>query len=245
MEKAQIQIKENIAELAEAFAERFASLAKEAVAARGKFLAVLSGGGTPLIAYRLLAKRPLREMVPWDRVHLFWGDERYVPQDNPESNFRQASEALLNYVNIPQSNIHPMPTDLPLDEAAQAYDQTLRSFVEASQRSVRFDLVMLGLGSDGHTASLFPGQSALWKDPVIITEGSYQGRPAKRLTLTPLALNQTRDVVFLVSGEAKADALANGLGETKDANRFPSQAINPPNGKVLWMVDAAAAKLIA
>lgn len=245
MEKAQILIEENNVELAEVFAERFASLAKKAIVARGRFLAVLSGGGTPLKAYHLLAKLPLGDIVPWEKIHLFWGDERHVPQDDSESNFFQAREALLDHVNIPTENLHPMPTNLRPDEAAQAYAQTLRSFAEASQTSVRFDLVMLGLGSDGHTASLFPGQSALWKDLVIVTEGSYQGRPAKRLTMTPLALNQTGEVVFLVSGEAKADALANALGETRDANRFPSQAINPLNGKVLWMVDTAAAKLIA
>jgi len=242
--KSKIHISQNGELLAKSFTEHFVSLANDAISKRGRFFAVLSGGGTPLMAYRLLAKIPLREVVPWEQVHLFWGDERHVPHEDPQSNFGQAREALLDHVNIPDENIHSIPTYFSPGEAAQAYAQTLRSIAEANQSSVRFDLVMLGLGSDGHTASLFPGQSALWNDLVIVTEGSYQGRPATRLTMTPLAFNQARKVVFLVSGEAKADALANALGETRDADRFPSQAIDPTNGKVLWMVDSAAAKMI-
>ena len=245
MLKPEILIRKNGDLLAKSFAEHFAHLAIQAIRERGRFLVVLSGGGTPIIAYHLLAKKPLREFVPWEQVHLFWGDERYVPQDDPQSNFWQAREALIQYVNIPETNIHPMPTDLPPGEAAKSYTQTLRSFAEPNQTSVRFDLVMLGLGSDGHTASLFPGQSALWNDLVIATEGNYQGRPATRLTMTPLAFNNSREVVFLVSGEGKSEALANFLGKIGDADQFPTKAINPIEGRALWMVDADAANGLA
>ncbi|MBT3189047.1 MAG: 6-phosphogluconolactonase [Anaerolineae bacterium] len=236
----EVLISENSEALAKTFAEHFAKQALQAVEERGRFLAVLSGGGTPLKAYRLLAESPLRESVPWQDVHLFWGDERHISHDDLQSNFYQAREALLKHVNIPEENLHPVQTHLQPDKAAEAYEETLLSYAEASQNCVRFDLVLLGLGNDGHTASLFPSQSALWKNPVIVTEGSYQGRPATRITMTPLAFNQAREIVFLVSGAGKAEALTAALGEIRDVDRFPSQSIEPTDGSVLWMVDKDA-----
>ncbi|MCF6278520.1 MAG: 6-phosphogluconolactonase [Anaerolineales bacterium] len=241
MKKNQLQIEENAEKLAEAFAAHFIRLAEEAVRERGRFLVVLSGGGTPLKAYRLLAETSRRQIVPWQQIYLFWGDERYVPQDDAQSNFRQAYEVLLSHIDIPPGNIHPIPTNLPPAAAARAYAETLRSFAEAGQICARFDLVVLGLGHDGHTASLFPGQSARWDQLVITAEGSYDGRPSTRITLTPPAFNLAREVVFLVSGATKAEALHAARGEIRDVNRFPSQAIKPADGRVLWMVDKAAA----
>lgn len=243
MPTLEIRVIENSDLLAKTFAEHFAHQAMQAVYQRGRFLAVLSGGGTPLKAYGLLAESPLRESVPWEHVHLFWGDERYVPHSDPQSNFWQAREALLDRVNIQVGNLHPVPTNLPPDEAALAYGQILHDYAEAGQMSACFDLVLLGLGNDGHTASLFPGQSALWRDRLVIaTDGNYQDRPAIRITMTPLALNNALEVVYLVSGESKADALADSLGKTRDADRSPSQAINPTHGTLLWLVDKDAAK---
>ncbi len=228
--------------LAQSFAEHFAKKADEAIRARGRFLAVLGGGGTPLKAYRLLAQEPLKSQVDWAKVHLFWGDERHVSHDDAGSNFYQAREALLKHVDIPEENLHPMPTHLSPDEAVDAYYQIIASYTEAGQKHARFDLVLLGLGSDGHTASLFVGQSTLWAKPIITTQGEYEGRPANRLTLTPLVLNQAREVVFLVSGASKADALVNALGDERDIERFPSQAIS---GETLrWMIDEDAAQKI-
>ena len=240
MKTPNIFISQNSDTLAQDFAGYFAEKAEESISQRGRFLAVLSGGGTPLKAYRLLAQEPLKSKIAWKKVHLFWGDERFVPHDDPQSNFYQAKEALLKYVDIPDKNLHPMPTHLSPVEAVDAYYQTLSLFAEAGQNHVRFDLVLLGLGSDGHTASLFGRQSALWDNPVITTEGDYQGRPSVRLTLTPIIFNQAREIVFLVSGESKADALANALGKVRDIERFPSQAIAPENGRVRWMVDKDA-----
>ncbi|MBT3338094.1 MAG: 6-phosphogluconolactonase [Anaerolineae bacterium] len=234
MNKKNLTTFPNSETLALAFANHFAQKADEAIRTRGRFLAVLSGGGTPLKSYRLLAQEPFKSQVDWAKVHLFWGDERFVPHDDPQSNFYQAKEALLDHVNIPAENLHPMPTELSPREAVDAYRQVLSSFAEPSQNHIRFDLVLLGLGDDGHTASLFVGQSALWINPIISTEGDYQGRPSTRLTLTSIVINQAREIVFMVSGASKADALANALGDEKDLNRFPSQAIS---GRVRWIVD--------
>ena len=245
MNPQNLTISPNSETLALTFAEHFAQKADEAIRARGRFLALLSGGGTPLKAYRLLAQEPFKSQIDWKKVHLFWGDERFVPHDDLQSNFYQAKEALLDHVNIPAENLHPMPTHLSPREAADAYRQTLDSFAEPSQKQIRFDLVLLGLGDDGHTASLFVGQSALWTNPVTTTEGDYQGRPSTRLTLTPIVLNQAREIVFMVSGTSKADALADALGEENDINRFPSQAFVPNNGFLRWMVDEDAAEKIS
>jgi len=239
MKPQNLTISPNSETLAQAFAEHFAQKADEAIRARGCFLAVLSGGGTPLKAYRLLAQEPFKSQVEWQKVHLFWGDERFVPHDDPQSNFFQAKEALLDHVDIPAENLHPMPTRFSPREAVDAYQRLLDSFAESSSNHVRFDLVLLGLGDDGHTASLFVGQSALWTHPVVTTAGDYQGRPSMRLTLTPILINQAREIVFMVSGASKADALANALGVEKDIGRFPSQAIS---GNVRWMVDENAVK---
>jgi len=238
MKPRNLIISPNSETLAQAFAEHFAQKANEAIRASGRFLAVLSGGGTPLKAYRLLAQEPFKSKIDWKKVHLFWGDERHVSHDDAGSNFYQAREALLKYVDIPEENLHPMPTHLSPRKAVDVYSQTLRSFAESGQKQIRFDLVLLGLGDDGHTASLFVGQSALWIDSIVTTEGDYQGRPSTRLTLTPIILNRAREIVFMVSGTSKADALANALGVEKDINRFPSQAIS---GNVRWMADKDAA----
>ncbi|MCP4141596.1 MAG: 6-phosphogluconolactonase [Chloroflexi bacterium] len=238
MKKQNLTISPKSESLAQTFAEYFVQKAKESIQECGRFLTVLSGGGTPLKAYRLLAQEPLKSQVDWQKVHLFWGDERFVPHDDSQSNFYQAKEALLDHVDLPEENLHPMPTHLEPDKAVKNYFQTLDSYTEAGQKQVRFDLVLLGLGDDGHTASLFVGQSALWTNPVVTTEGDYQGRPSTRLTLTPMIINQAREIVFMVSGASKADALANALGVEKDINRFPSQAISGP---VRWMVDEDAA----
>ena len=239
MKPTNLSIFPNSDALALAFAKHFAQKADESIRARGRFLVVLSGGGTPLKAFHLLAQEPFKSQIDWVKIHFFWGDERHVPHDDPGSNFFQAREALLMHVPVSEENLHPMPTDLAPGDAAEAYRRTIAAFTEASQKHVRFDLVMLGLGSDGHTASLFVGQSAQWTSPVITTEGEYEGRPAIRLTLTPPVINRAREVVFLVSGASKADALANALGDEQDIDRFPAQSISAET--LRWMVDADAA----
>jgi 6-phosphogluconolactonase len=231
--------------LAAAFADRFARLARKAVESRGRFLAALSGGQTPLRSYRLLGVEPHKSGIPWSEVHLLWGDERFVPGDHPENNYGQAAAAFLNRVAIPQENVHPIPTDNPSSAAAaRAYARLLASMAESGQSGPLFDLVLLGLGRDGHTASLFPGQSGLWSQPVIAVRGNYAGRPDERITLTPEILNRARETIFLVSGEDKAEAVA--IARRGDAlpQEFPVSAIRPSAGRLVWMLDEAAARFI-
>lgn len=229
--------------LAAAFAERFARLAREAIAARGRFLAVLSGGQTPLKAYKLLGNEPYKTVIPWSGVHLFWGDERYVPADHPESNYGQAADAWLNQVAIPLVNVHTVPTTSQSpDAAARTYSRLLKSMAGAGQDWPTFDLVLLGLGRDGHTASLFPGQSSFWRDPVVAVRADYAGRPDERITLTPAVLNRAREIVFLVSGADKAEAVATARRGGSVPEMFPASAIRPEDGSIIWMMDEAAAQ---
>ena len=207
-------------DLAGAAAELAAQELSVAVAQRGVASFVLAGGGTPLGLYRALASPPLAQAVPWAHIHFFWGDERLVPPDDPGSNYAAAAEALLAPLSIPTGHIHRMRGELPAEEAAAG--------------------ASLGLGSDGHTASLFPGSPPTVDRPVVAVTADYQGRPAGRVTLTPPALNDAHHIVFLVSGSGKAQAVYNTL-HTDDASRFPAQRIRPIEGRVTWLLDSAAA----
>ncbi len=219
-----------------------------AVAQKGVASFVLAGGGTPLGLYRVLAAPPLAQAVPWAHVHFFWGDERLVPPDDPGSNYAAALENLLAPLSIPPDHIHRMRGELPAEEAAADYAGQLRAWAAAHDPGAphpwpRFDLVLLGLGEDGHTASLFPGSSPAAGGPVMAVTADYQGRPAGRVTLTPSALNDARHVVFLVSGSGKADAVYNTL-HTDDPSRFPAQRIRLAEGRVTWLLDPPAATML-
>ena len=195
----------------------------------------LAGGSTPRAAYALLAA----EEVDWSRVHVFWGDERCVPPDHPDSNYRLAREALLDHVSLPAGNVHRMRGEMEPEAAAQAYAAELRAFFGTQWPS--FDLVLLGMGNDGHIASLFPGSAALRETarPVVAVTAEYQDRPAHRVTLTLPAINAARQVLFLVTGAAKAETLWAVL--EGPAERFPAQLIRPTSGQLTWLVDTAAA----
>ncbi len=235
-------------QLSTAAAQLFLESAQAAVAERGVFSVVLSGGSTPRGMYRLLAEPPYATAVPWANTHLFWGDERLVPPDDEESNYGQASAALLAQVPIPAANIHRARGELALEAAVEEYTAQLREFAAAQSSSSatnwpRFDLVLLGLGSDGHTASLFPGQASdEWGTrPVVGATADYGGRPAHRLTLTPPVFNDARHILFLVTGADKAAAVAATLNDAPDPVRWPAQQIRPAAGQVTWLLDAAAA----
>jgi 6-phosphogluconolactonase len=213
------------------------------VRARGRASFVLAGGKTPLDLYRQLAD-PWHD-VPWESVHVFWGDERLVPPDDPGSNYGAARETLLSRVPIPVENIHRIKGELPAAAAVADYTEQLRAWAavydpDAPYPWPRFDLVLLGLGEDGHTASLFPGSPVGADAPVMAVTADYQGRPAGRVTLTPPVFNDARRVFFLVSGEGKADAVYNTFN-TDDPVRFPAQRIRPDAGEVLWLLDRRAA----
>jgi 6-phosphogluconolactonase len=235
----QIAVVPDPAALAQEAARRFTRLAKEAVENRGHFSAALSGGSTPGRLYRRLAEDPHREEMPWEYVHLFWGDERCVAPEHPGSNFRLANEALISHVPIPPGNVHRVRGELEPEAAAQTYATELHAFFGAPWPA--FDLVLLGLGQDGHTASLFPGSDVLdekVRSAVAVT-AQYEDRPAQRVTLTLPAINAARHVLFLVSGSGKAEVVQAVLeGPTEG---FPAQQIRPTTGQLGWLMDAAAA----
>ncbi len=202
----------------------------------GRASLALSGGNTPRPVYRHLADLPASS-VPWSRVHLFWGDERYVSYDDPRSNYRMALETLIEHVPIPPENVHPMPTYMRhADRAAKAYEATLRAFF--SERTA-FDVMLLGLGADCHTASLFPHTPALHENERWVVPN--QGPDIPRLTLTYPALNASRRVFFLVTGDGKADAVAQVLTQGKNLEDCPARGVQPDEGEVHWWLDTAAA----
>ncbi len=199
----------------------------------------LAGGSTPRALYRLLAAEH-RDRIPWEGVHIFWGDERYVPSDDPRSNYGMARETLLDHVPVPAENVHPMPADFPdPDEAARAYEATMRTHLPGLWP--RFDLILLGLGADGHTASLFSGSPALKERERWVVSIRAPADPSLRLTLTLPVLNHAAHVWFLVAGTDKASALQRALSEPPDARACPASAVRPGHGAVVWWVDEAAA----
>jgi len=237
-----IRIFEDSKSLSLAAAEHFVGTVREAVTRRGRFLTALAGGNTPLPLFHLLAAPPYREQLPWSTMHFFWGDERCVPPEDPQSNFSQACQAWLAHVPIPEENLHRVKGELDPTTAARDYAEQLKAFAEDALAWPRLDWVLLGLGGDGHTASLFPG-SPLEVDAklaAIPASADYQGRPALRVSLTPNVFNAARKVVFLAAGAEKARALASTLMGPRDPLRWPAQRIHPTNGEIWWFVDEAA-----
>jgi 6-phosphogluconolactonase len=210
-----------------------------ALAASGPFRISLSGGSTPKALYALLASDQFRDRFPWRRAHWYWGDERFVPYDNAESNYRMAREAMLSKAPVPPENIHPIPTDGDPDDAARRYERTLQDAYGATNFSpVRplFDLTLLGLGADGHTASLLPGEPVLEERKHWVAAVSH-GRPEVRITLTYPAIESSRRVAFLVAGREKAEI----FGAIRAGNsRVPAARVRPV-GELFWFVDRAAA----
>lgn len=225
--------------LARAVAERFVVRAAEAVAARGRFAAALAGGTTPRAAYALLALPDYAARIDWARVHVFWGDERCVPPEHLDSNYRMARQALLEHVPIPTENVHRLRGELEPQEAAAAYERELRRFFASGPPS--FDLVLLGLGRDGHTASLFPGATALDERERWAVACYVESLGAWRLTLTPVLFNAAVEVVFVVAGADKAEVLRQVLRGPHQPHLLPAQVIQPLRGRLRWLVDAAAA----
>ena len=213
--------------------------ASRAVAARGRFCVALSGGSTPRRTYELLAGRPFKEQAPWHRMHIFWGDERCVPLDDPRSNARMAKEAWLDRVPIPASQIHPMHCAGAPAETARQYEAHLRQFFTGHPSSL--DLVLLGLGDNGHTASLFPGTPVLKETERWVSEVYVAEQDLYRVTLTAPFINRAAVVAFLVAGEAKAEVVWQILRGPRDPDRLPAQLIDPHPGELLWLTDLKAA----
>jgi 6-phosphogluconolactonase len=228
--------------LSDAAARLFADQAEQASAARGRFSVALSGGSTPNRTYERLVQLPFRDRVPWSKVHFFWGDERCVPADDPRSNFRAARQAMLDHVPIPPEQIHPIPGVQEPRAAAEQYETLLRGFF--GEGPPRFDMVFLGLGENGHTASLFPGTPVLDERQRWVAEVYVAEEDLFRVTLTAPLLNQAAVVVFLVAGAAKAAVLRDVLEGPQDPSRLPAQLIRPTNGELRWLVDRAASRLL-
>ena len=228
------------AALADAAARRFVAAGRDAIASRGQFIVALSGGSTPRDTYVRLATEALVSNVMWSRVQVLWGDERCVPPDHVESNYRMAREALLDRVPVPAANVHRMHGEDDPATAAGAYEATLRALLQTPARG-RIDLVLLGLGEDGHTASLFPGSAVVHEQTRWVMAVRAAAASMWRITLTPAIINAAAEVMFLVSGGAKAGILRRVLEGPRRPQELPAQAIAPSNGRVRWCVDAAAA----
>ncbi len=236
-----VRIYSDFEALSRGAAELFARCAGEAIEKQGRFTVVLSGGATPKRTYELLAGPPFRDGIAWDRVVVFWGDERWVPPEDHRSNARMARQALLDHAPVSPLRIHPIEGGTSPEEAARRYEALLRAFF--ANGPPRFDLVLLGLGEDGHTASLFPGDPALeeserWVLPVYPAQ-----RDLCRITLTAPLINRSGEIVFVVSGASKARALHEVLEGPRDPSRLPAQLIHPESGRLHWLADREAASL--
>lgn len=237
-----IAIYPDIHTLSQHAAEHIVRIANASITDNGRFTIALTGGTTPGETYKLLGNEPLRSQINWQMVHIFWGDERCVPLDSHESNFYLAQQVLLSTIAIPESHIHPMPTTQPDREAAsQAYTAEMqRTF--GTNEIPSFDLIHLGMGPEGHTASLFPHQASLHEKQRLVMPVSVPKPPPDRLTFTPPLLNAARNVLFLVTGSDKADALKAILEGEYQPDEYPAQIVRPINGEVVWMLDKTVAQ---
>jgi len=243
---AEIRILTTPQELFEAAAEEVIRDANEAVHARGRFTIALSGGSTPKALYNLLATNA-RNALPWDRMFFFWGDERHVPPTDADSNYRMAAEVMLSKVPVPSGNVFRMPTENPdAARVADDYEKTLRKFFQLSGADApQFDLILLGMGPDGHTASLFPGTAALQEKSRLVVANWVEKLKTSRLSFTLPVLNAGRCVAFLVSGTDKAPVLKTVLEENAPGEQYPAKLVNPSSGKLIWFLDRAAASALA
>jgi 6-phosphogluconolactonase len=234
--------------LSSAAAAEFVRSAQEAARAKGAFTVALSGGSTPRALYSRLASDPaLRAQVPWEKINFFWGDERHVPPDHPDSNFRMASEAMISRAPVSPAQIWRIKGELPeANDAASDYEQRLREFFHLADGQLpRFDLVLLGMGPDGHTASLFPGTKALHETRRLVVANWIGKFYAQRITLTAPVLNNAACVMFLVQGEDKAPALKAVLEGPFEPEQLPAQLIRPSSGNVIWLVDSSASHMLS
>lgn len=238
----------NAEELARFAAAQFVRLAIEAQRERGLFTVALAGGSTPKTLYLLLASEhePYRAQLDFGTIHFFWGDERYVPPDHPDSNYRMASEAMLSKVPVPLENVHRIKSEVAdAEETARDYEQVLEKFFRLEKGQLpRFDLVLLGMGSDGHTASIFPHSDVINEKRRLVVAPWIEKLRSYRITLTPPVLNNAASTIILVSGAEKATILHDVLEGEYQPQRFPVQLIRPRRGSLFWLVDREAARLI-
>lgn len=221
-------------------ADYFISVAKESVADHGIFNVSLSGGSSPKKLYAMLASADYKEKVEWDKVYFFFGDERNVPADSSDSNFRMVKEALFDPLQIHASQIIPVNTTLLTEEAAEAYATAI--FTHFKPYNAKFDLILLGLGDNSHTASLFPHTSVLYETEATVKAVFLEDQQIYRITKTAPMINQAHHIAFLLYGSGKAEAVHHVLEDERNVEEYPAQLINPEHGDVKWFMDEAAAK---
>jgi len=223
-------------------AEKIVSIAQEAVQKRGQFTLSLSGGSTPKGVYSVLAASPLKEKINWEKTHIFWGDERSVVRTHPDSNFRMAKESLLDATGIPPSNIHRVASEEDPMLAAQQYEDDIREFFGiADGLFPEFDMILLGMGDDGHTASLFPDSEALTVQNRLVVDNFVKKLNTHRITFTFPLINHARNVLFIVSGSTKSKMVKQILENTNTLKTLPSQRVQPKPGSLFWFLDKDAA----
>jgi 6-phosphogluconolactonase len=241
---ARVEVWRDLAEVSERAAELLIGVAREAASERGQFALALSGGSTPKALYQILASEEKAARIPWHETHVFWSDERCVPPSDVESNYRMAHETLLAHTPVPPEQIHRMRGEDEPARAAESYEEELRNYFGDDEP--RFSLILLGMGEDGHTASLFPHSPALAETNLTVAANYVKQLDSHRLTLTLRTLNAAATIIFLVSGEAKAAALAAVFDESNanEDGSLPASMVRPVRGEVIWVVDEAAAKLV-
>lgn len=237
--KSQVEVWPNAHALAMRAAELFMETARQSVMERDSFKVALAGGSTPLALYNLLAGELYAPRLPWKETHVFWGDERCVPPASDESNYHMAHEAMLARMPVPYDQIHRMRGEIEPEEAAREYALLLEE--KFYERPPRFDLILLGMGEDGHTASLFPHSSAILDVDKFVSATYVEKLKAHRLTLTFPVINAAASVLFLVAGESKAEMLRVVLEEEVSGMDYPAQLVSPTHGSLVWLVDEGAA----
>lgn len=242
--KPEIRVADNLNQLSKQAAENIVHLMEDTLARQGRFTFALSGGNTPQALYSILATK-YADRLPWEKVHFFWGDERYVEPSDDQSNVKMIREKLLDHLDIPIHHAHPMPTSFEdPEEAARNYQELLHSFF--SDAFPVFDLVLLGLGEDGHTASLFPKSDTLNEERKWVTvERNSPKPPPTRLSLTFPSINHAKNIYFLVSGKKKAKAIQKILEAGVDKKKYPAAGIQPVNGSLTWWLDKVAARKLS
>jgi 6-phosphogluconolactonase len=244
---ARVVVYKDTTELAKGAADYILSAIGQTLTRQERFSLVLSGGSTPKAVYALLGQPPLVEQVSWSKVHFFWGDERCVPPDHADSNYRMAYETLLAQLALPPKNIHRILGEIPPEEAAVLYEQSMTEFFGEGIHPPRFDLVLLGIGEDGHTASLFPGSPALDESRrwTVAVEHTRPPIPlVARITMTLPLLNAARRIALIVSGAAKAEIMRRALSRAGEDPELPVQRLHPEDGEMVWLLDESAAHLV-
>lgn len=238
----QLHIYKDADELSQAAAAWIAQVIEETLQKQDRFTIALSGGSTPYKLHLILAASPFKEKIDWNKIHVFWGDERAVPFDDERNNAKMAYDTLLNHVPIPADQIHVMRTDVAPEASAAAYEKILHTYFDDTETS--FDLVLLGMGDDGHTLSLFPGTEIVRERKAWAKAFYLTAQEMFRITITAPITNKSARVAFLAAGEKKANVLRNVLEGEFQPDIYPSQLIKPVKGELHWFVDEAAAKLL-